>query len=176
MSDLCFECQKNNYAIYRSANLPDIVKSAKLKKQEQHLLTVSTERSVYQQMIKDSKEVVKMIGVTQLGPNSPCSKNIEMHYSFDFAQQVHFPNDPYQPGPMYFLTPRKCAIFGVCCEALPQQVNQCCDFLFAPLFRILRPWGKRCIISLRQLCRPKQEQITAMVFCLACHTWSAQQR
>ncbi|KAK7487250.1 hypothetical protein BaRGS_00021478 [Batillaria attramentaria] len=24
---------------------------------------------------------------------------------------------------MYFLTPRKCAIFGVCCEGLPKQVN-----------------------------------------------------
>ena len=28
-----------------------------------------------------------------------------------------------QPGPVYFLTPRKCSIFGVCCEALPRQVN-----------------------------------------------------
>ena len=32
---------------------------------------------------------------------------------------------PYklEPGPIYFLTPRKCGIFGVCCAALPQQVN-----------------------------------------------------
>ena len=36
------------------------------------------------------------------------------------AQQVFY---PLQPGPMYFLTPRKCAIFGVCCEALPRQIN-----------------------------------------------------
>ncbi|KAI0221828.1 hypothetical protein LSAT2_026916 [Lamellibrachia satsuma] len=46
-----------------------------------------------------------------------------MHYSFDFAQQIHYPSDPLQPGPIYFLTPRKCGIFGVCCEAIPQQVN-----------------------------------------------------
>ena len=37
------------------------------------------------------------------------------------------PNDPLQPGPMYFLTPMKCAIFGVCCEALPRQVNYLID-------------------------------------------------
>ena len=45
-----------------------------------------------------------------------------MHYSFDYAQQVHFPSDPMQPGPMYFLCPRKCGLFGVTCEGVPQQV------------------------------------------------------
>ena len=28
-----------------------------------------------------------------------------------------------QPGPIYFLTPRKCSVFGVHCEAIPRQVN-----------------------------------------------------
>jgi len=46
-----------------------------------------------------------------------------MHYSFDFAQQVHIPSNPMQPGPIYFKTPRKCAIFGVMCKAIPRQVN-----------------------------------------------------
>ena len=43
------------------------------------------------------------------------------------AQQVFYPNDPQQLGPMYFLTPQKCAIFGVCCEAIPCQVNYLID-------------------------------------------------
>ena len=42
-----------------------------------------------------------------VGPN-------RVHYSFDFAQQVHYPHNPLQPGPIYFKTPRKCAVFGVC--------------------------------------------------------------
>ena len=46
-----------------------------------------------------------------------------MHYSFEHAQQVHFPSDPLQPGPIHFLTPRKCGVFGFNCEALPRQVN-----------------------------------------------------
>ena len=46
-----------------------------------------------------------------------------MHYSFDFAQQIHVPSNPLQPGPVYFKTPRKCGIFGVMCEGIPHQVN-----------------------------------------------------
>ena len=36
---------------------------------------------------------------------------------------MHFPSSPQQVGPLYFLTPRKCQIFGVCCEAKSEQVN-----------------------------------------------------
>ena len=46
------------------------------------------------------------------------------HYSFDFAQQVHYPHNPLQPGPMYFKTARKC---GVCCEGIPRQINYLID-------------------------------------------------
>ena len=64
-------------------------------------------------------------------PAEPCSRTLTAHYSFDMAQQVHYPCDPLQPGPMYFLTPRKCGVFGVCNEALPRQVNflieEACD-------------------------------------------------
>ncbi|XP_051986292.1 uncharacterized protein LOC127646579 [Xyrauchen texanus] len=61
------------------------------------------------------------------GPSLPASKKIRMHYSFDFAQQLHFPSNPLQPGPMYFLTPRKCGLFGVSCEGLQKQVNYLID-------------------------------------------------
>ena len=59
-----------------------------------------------------------------LHSNTPPNSNpIAAHYSFGYAQQVHYPSDPLQPDPIFFLTPRKCSIFGVCCEALPRQVN-----------------------------------------------------
>ncbi len=32
-----------------------------------------------------------------------------------------------QPGPMYFLVPRKCSLFGVHCEGIPRQVNYLTD-------------------------------------------------
>ena len=69
----------------------------------------------------------EQIGVNRLGPNTPCTNAIEMHYSFDYAQQVHVPSDPIQPGPMYFLTPRKLGIFGVHCEGVTKQVNYLVD-------------------------------------------------
>lgn len=59
--------------------------------------------------------------------NDACSLNATMHYSFDFAQQIHIPSNPMQPGPIYFKTPRKCGIFGVMCEAIPRQVNYLID-------------------------------------------------
>ena len=36
---------------------------------------------------------------------------------------MHYPSDSLQPGPIYFLTPRKCMVFGINYEALLRQVN-----------------------------------------------------
>lgn len=56
-----------------------------------------------------------------------CSLQTTVHYSFDFAQQIHIPSNPMQPGPIYFKTPRKCGIFSVVCKAIPRQVNYLID-------------------------------------------------
>ena len=50
-----------------------------------------------------------------------------MHYSFDYAQQVHFPSNALQPGPLFFKTARKCQILGICCEPKHEQVNYLID-------------------------------------------------
>ena len=42
-------------------------------------------------------------------------------------QQVHYPFNAQQPGPIFFITPRKCGIFGVSCEATSSQVNYLID-------------------------------------------------
>ena len=126
MTDLCWICQKNNSAIYRSANVSDENKSERVRHQQAHLEKVVRERSLYQDMVRASKIVVEREG-DRLGVNTAASKDITMHYSFDYAQQVHFPSDPMQPGPMYFLCPRKCGLFGVTCEGMPQQVTYLID-------------------------------------------------
>lgn len=41
--------------------------------------------------------------------------------------QVHYPSNPQQPGPIYFKTPRKCALFGVCDEGKNQQLTYLID-------------------------------------------------
>ncbi|CAG4963645.1 unnamed protein product [Parnassius apollo] len=59
-----------------------------------------------------------------LGPHEPCSYDDAMHYSFDFAQQVHLPHSSQQIGPLYFfffLTGFKVCLFGVAVEPLKNQ-------------------------------------------------------
>ena len=48
-----------------------------------------------------------------------------MHYSFEYAQNVHYPSNPQQPGPayMYFKSLCRCGLFGITCEPLGFQVN-----------------------------------------------------
>ena len=98
-------------------------------------MDVTTERSVYKAALEKAKSsiVTFFSSDDQFSLPPPGAKRafngtpIEAHYSFDMAQQVFHPNDPLQPGAMYFLTPRKCAIFGVCCEAIPRQINYLID-------------------------------------------------
>ncbi|KAK6167396.1 hypothetical protein SNE40_021432 [Patella caerulea] len=127
MTDLCWVCQQNNSLIYKSANMSDQEKSVRCKTQEEHILKVTLERSLYNSMVQKARDVLKNLGVTELESTNPATRDITMHYSFDFAQQVHYPSNPLQPGPMYFLTPRKCGLFGINCEALPRQVNYLID-------------------------------------------------
>jgi len=59
--------------------------------------------------------------------HAPCSTDGTMHYSYDYAQQVHYPSNPMQLGPIQFKTPCKCGIFGIMCEAIPRQVHYLID-------------------------------------------------
>jgi hypothetical protein len=94
----CWECQRNNEAVY-STNLPDELKSEQLHRQEQHLDVVQAERSLYNNMVHESKLVAQTANIKSLGAK-PADRNFVMHHSFNFAQQVHFLSDPLQPRPM----------------------------------------------------------------------------
>ena len=107
----------------RGTNLAEEEKTARLHSQEEHLRVVQAERSLYNTMTADARATCRDQHLACLQPSTPCSRSMSMHYSFDYAQQVHLPSNPQQPGPIYFLIPRKCAIFGICCEGIPRQVN-----------------------------------------------------
>ena len=129
MSDLCWKCQQNSAAILRAANHHESEKSATIKAAEEHLTIVQLERSFYRSSCDESRTLVRSHFVVDgcYTPPSPFTSisagPAKVHYSFDYAQQVHYPSDPMQPGPIYFLTPRKCTIFGINCEAIPRQIN-----------------------------------------------------
>ncbi len=59
-------------------------------------------------------------------PYKANSVDTMMHYSWDFAQQFHYPFEDQQVGPIYFKTPRRAQLFGVCCEGIPE-ANQLFD-------------------------------------------------
>ena len=130
MSDLCWQCHQNSTALLRAANRPEEEKSITIREAQEHLRVVQLERSYYKTTCDECRATVTSHFTTdsQFSPPSPLSaivpvSSIKVHYSFDYAQQVHYPSDPLQPGPIYFLTPRKCTIFGVNCEAIPRQIN-----------------------------------------------------
>ena len=129
-SDLCWVCQQQGAAVLKAANMPEGAKSDVLRKYEEHLRVVGIERSFYKTTSDNVKKTLTQYFLSHRNESkngAPCSRDILVNYSFDMAQQVHYPNDPLQPGPIYFLTPRKCGIFGVCCEAIPRQINYLVD-------------------------------------------------
>ena len=142
-TDLCWFCQKNSVLMLRSANSPDSEKSQAARDALDHLDKARQERSFYQQCCAESRASLPA-DITTLSQEkrSACSFSGIAHYSFDFAQQVHYPSNPLQPGPIFFKTPRKCGLFGVACEALPCQVN----FLLEECVSTGK--GANCVVSL----------------------------
>ena len=135
MTDLCWQCQKNSSLIQRAANRSDEDKSQVVQKALAHVQRAQQEREAYNAITAECRVVVRGMFL-QDGAFSPPSPYCYIppltgpsmaHYSFDYAQQVHYPDDPLQPGLIYFLTPRKCAMFGLHCEAIPRQVTYLCD-------------------------------------------------
>uniref|UniRef100_A0A1X7T0K5 DUF7869 domain-containing protein n=1 Tax=Amphimedon queenslandica TaxID=400682 RepID=A0A1X7T0K5_AMPQE len=137
MSDLCATCKEISGLIIRSANMQSDERITEaMQKALDHRRLVKKEREYYKDVLKEAQLLLKGLYTDAANNyNPPLTRphamlNIVAHYSFDYAQQVHYPSSPLQAGPIYFLTPRKCGIFGVCCEAIPQQVNFSIDESF----------------------------------------------
>ena len=125
---------------------------------EEHLALITQKCFSYNAALEDSKRQVhraftfpdSTFSPPSLNCNIPAAtKEITVHYSFDFAQkvsvfalslihahvpqlnksfpQVHYPRNSLQPSPIYLLTPRTAALFGICCEAIPRQVKYIID-------------------------------------------------
>ena len=144
-------------------------KTEVLKRAQEHLRVVHVEHSNYNTKLAEcylsiqEHYSIQPLSFEPPPPSSLVKSNtipIKAHYSFDYAQQVLFPSDPMQPGPIYFLTARKCSVFG---EAISRQVNLLTDvsgetgksanavisrvhYFFASLRHIV--WGKRMFICI----------------------------
>ena len=124
-SDLCMTCEDNKKLINASIAFGDEdYKLECLTAAKEHLLAAKKERDYFRESIQLSKESYQKVL-----PDGKLSddKDSVMHYSWDFAQQLHIPYEDHQVGPIYFKSPRIVQLFGICCEALPQQVNYLID-------------------------------------------------
>jgi hypothetical protein len=122
---MCITCEDNKKEINASAASGDEDRKLdSLMIARDHILAAKKERDYYRDTILQAKKHLHKIM-----PNGKFGKdnNSKMHYSWDFAQQIHFPYEDHQVGPIYFKSPRIAQLFGVCCEALPQQVNYLID-------------------------------------------------
>lgn len=122
-SDLCMTCEDNKKLInisVASGNEGEKIES--LEHAKTHLIAAQKERIHYRRSIEISKQ-----SYNESVASNQRKKPAIMHYSWDFSQQIHYPYEDHQVGPIYFKTPRIAQLFGVCCEALPQQANYLID-------------------------------------------------
>ena len=125
-TDLCGTCQLNT-KIFRTVNVGEDEKRQCIAHQNEHLDRALKEREFYRNLVKSCKETLQNTEVDLLSAQAACSYQETVYYSYDYAQQEHFPSIPQQTGPIYFKTPRKCGLFGICCEGLPRQINYLID-------------------------------------------------
>jgi hypothetical protein len=133
-SDLCWQCQQNSASIIRTSNTSGAEKTTAISNALEHLRIVKLERSYYKSVYDECKESLRAHYVTDgkftPPPNHACSQtpcNSVDIYSFDYAQQVHYPSNPLQPGPIY-IVPDTEEVHRIRCQLRgPPQANQLPD-------------------------------------------------
>jgi hypothetical protein len=132
-TDLCILCENfkkdiNQLESSLEENREEL-KFSLYKNAVEHLNYARKERLYYKAHTKIAKmDYEKIISTNnKLAPSKPCSRDIVMGYSWDFAQQLQYPFEDQQVGPIYFKTPRRAQLFGVCCEGNFQQTNYLID-------------------------------------------------
>ncbi|MHC4139197.1 MAG: hypothetical protein ACYSR1_04975 [Planctomycetota bacterium] len=131
-SDLCVDCENFKKALHHvAADLSAKREDEKIQLHQQaiaHLEYAKKERDHYRESIKLAESHYARLSRRQRNVRGKANtRDICMHYSWDFAQQVHYPYEDQQVGPIYFKTPRRAQLFGVCSEDMPCQVNYLLD-------------------------------------------------
>lgn len=106
-----------------SGNLSEEEKCRQLQEYQQHIEYCKIQRDEYRHLCDDAKATYSQMPDDKKQRGQPaCSSKVQLHYSFDYAQQVHLSHYAQQVGPLFFKTPRKCQCFGVCAEGSGSQI------------------------------------------------------
>lgn len=87
---------------------------------QEHIQRAKTERKYYNHQCKTAVSALKRASESSV-------PLVNAHYSFDFAQQIHYPYSAQQTGPEYFKTAIKCGLFGVCNDGCNKQIMYLID-------------------------------------------------
>lgn len=94
----------NTISIAQAKDVTDIEREQKLNQFLDHLHRARNQREYYQCWCRNTDPTAVVL-------------------SFDFAQTVHYPVSPQQPGTAYFKANKKCAVFGITDEKQKVQVR-----------------------------------------------------
>ncbi len=132
-TDLCDLCDQLREQLIHERKEDSLKETT--EKLQAHLNRVTADRNEYRRQLTMAKEswdsLNKQTRTSILSGLSnhpgyraaePNCQDIDCHYSFDFAQQIHYPYSPQQRGKEYFKSARKCMLFGVACESIPRSV------------------------------------------------------
>ena len=151
--DLCLTCHQFNDKVSKSFLLEESEREEIHHLAAEHLKYARTERHTYRDECKEATEQWKEH--CEKLPRLPYKG--WMHYSFDYAQQIHYPFNEQPPGPAYFLTGRKCQLFGVTQNVGEERAKLHCDncvgqnknnaFMFYFLWRVMTGRHKSLSLS-----------------------------
>ncbi|XP_052683547.1 uncharacterized protein LOC128163903 [Crassostrea angulata] len=122
-TDLCHTCQSFSSTVLCSGNLNEEEKEDILSNYQEHVGHVKEQSDHYRDQCAEAKSTFAQLAPEQkIRGQPPCTLQSEFHYSFDYAQQVHYPHYAQQVKPLFFKTPRKCQCFGICWEGSGTQI------------------------------------------------------
>ena len=108
-----------------AVNCTEEEKSARLKQQEKYLALAKECRAHYKYQFEDCSNIWISLSDEQKQSGNELAGTIPV--LFDYAQNVLISHSPQQVEPIYFKTPRKCHLFGICADSLPKEVNYLID-------------------------------------------------
>ncbi len=130
--DLCHLCLTLQHQLYRCPTLDGKVELQ--SKWNAHLNEVQTRRTEYKERNAFGSEEMARLQIVNdnvfESPHKTCSIAGGLTYDFDFAANMLIPHHARQEGKIYFTSPRKVYLFGVCATFTWRQVLFYCMFHF----------------------------------------------
>jgi hypothetical protein len=96
-TDLCPICQDNVALLMKSANVSEDEKAKLHIKAQDHLKSAKLQRAYYKEGVMSSKVSMEKVRIGE----QTIVQVLSLSYSFDHAQQIHYPSNPLQPGPLF---------------------------------------------------------------------------